>query len=262
MKFCALASGSTGNCQYIETNEKRILVDAGLSGKAIERNLAEIGVDPSTLDAIFVTHEHNDHVKGVGILARRYGLEVFANQNTWTAMSRTVKHIDDHKRNVYRSAEAFHFGDIDVYPMPLFHDAAEACGYVFASGGKKVSILTDTGWVNTSMLENMAGSDIYYVESNHDLAMLRNGPYPRVLKERIASTQGHLSNDHCAELLTSLVQKKQEHIVLAHLSQENNIPLLAARSTRETLAEHHIHEGIDFMIEVAKPKEPTKLIEL
>ena len=262
MKFSAIASGSSGNCQYIETNEKRILIDAGLSGKAIERNLKIIGVEPSTLDGIFVTHEHNDHVKGVGILARRYGLEVFANENTWMAMERTVKRIDDHKRHVFNSAEPFRFGDLTVYPMPLFHDAAEGCGYVFSSGGRKISILTDTGWVNTNMLEHMAGSDIYYLESNHDLEMLQNGPYPRILKDRIASTRGHLSNEHCAELLTSLLEKKQEHVVLAHLSRENNIPLLAARTTRDTLADHSIHEGVDFMLEVAKPDDPTKLIEL
>lgn len=262
MKFCALASGSSGNCQYIETKEKRILVDAGLSGKAIERNLQAIGVDPSSLDAIFVTHEHNDHIKGVGILARRYGLEVFANENTWLAMEKTIKPIYDHKKHVYRSNESFRYGDLSIYPMPLFHDAVEGCGYVMASGKKKLSILTDTGWVNTSMLEHMANSDLYYIESNHDVEMLRNGPYPRVLKDRIASTRGHLSNEHCAELLTSLVQKKKEHIVLAHLSGENNLPLLAARSTRDKLAERSIYEGIDFMLEVAKPKEPTQLIEL
>lgn len=262
MKFSALASGSSGNCQYIESGEKRILIDAGLSGKAIEANLRAIGVEPNTLDAIFVTHEHNDHVKGVGILARRYGLEVFANENTWLAMERTIKHIDDHKRHVFRSAEPFRYGDLEVFPMPLFHDAVEGCGYVFATEAHKVSILTDTGWVNTSMLEHMAGSDIYYLESNHDLEMLKNGPYPRILKERIASTRGHLSNEHCAELLTSLIKKRGEHVVLAHLSRENNLPLLAARATRETLAERGIHEGVDFLLEVARPKEPTQLIEL
>ena len=103
MKFCSLASGSSGNCQYIETKEKKILIDGGLSGKAIENNLRAIGVDPATLDAIFVTHEHNDHVKGVGILARRYHLEVFANENTWLAMEKTVKHIDEKKRAVFES---------------------------------------------------------------------------------------------------------------------------------------------------------------
>lgn len=262
MKFCAIASGSTGNCQYIETKKKRILIDAGLSGKAIEENLKEIGVDPSTLDGIFVTHEHNDHVKGVGILARRYGLEVFANENTFYAMEKTVKRIDEHKRHVFRSNEAFSYGDLEIFPMPLFHDAEEGVGYVLMSGGKKISILTDTGWVNTAMLDMMDGSDVYYLESNHDAKMLRNGPYPRILKDRIASTRGHLSNEHCAELLASLVKKKGEHIVLGHLSQENNLPLLAARATRDALAENKIYEGVDYLLEVAHAKTPSRLIEL
>lgn len=262
MKFCAIASGSSGNCQYIETNEKKILIDAGLSGKAIEENLRAVGVDPGDLDGIFVTHEHNDHVKGVGILARRWGLDVFANENTWHAMEKTVKRIDDHKRHVFHTAQAFSYGDMEIVPMALFHDAAEGTGYVICSGNKKISVLTDTGWVNTSMLEKMSGSDLYYIESNHDTDMLESGPYPRILKDRIASTRGHLSNEHCGELLTGLLEKKGEHVVLAHLSEENNRPLLAARATREILAEHAIYEGRDFILEVAKAKLPSRFIEL
>ena len=262
MKFCAIASGSSGNCQYIETNEKKILIDAGLSGKAIEENLRAVGVDPGDLDGIFVTHEHSDHVKGVGILARRWGLDVFANESTWQAMAKTIKRIDDHKRHVFHMQQPFSYGDIDIVPMALFHDAADATGYVIRSGGKKLSVLTDTGWVNTSMLEKMGGSDLYYIESNHDVEMLQTGPYPRRLKERIASTRGHLSNEHCGELLTGLLEKKGEYVVLAHLSEENNRPLLAARATRDILAEHAIYEGRDFILEVAKAKAPSRFIEL
>ena len=262
MKFCAIASGSSGNCQYIETNGKKILIDAGLSGKAIEENLRAVGVDPSELDGIFVTHEHSDHVKGVGILARRYGLDVFANESTWMAMAKTIKRVDDHKRHVFQTQQPFSYGDLDIVPMALFHDAAEATGYVIRSGGKKLSVLTDTGWVNTSMLEKMSGSDLYYIESNHDTDMLENGPYPRILKDRIASTRGHLSNGHCGELLTGLLEKRGEHVVLAHLSEENNRPLLAARATREILAEHAIYEGRDFILEVAKARLPSRFIEL
>ena len=146
--------------------------------------------------------------------------------------------------------------------MGLFHDAAEGTGYVIRSGGKKLSVLTDTGWVNTSMLEKMSGSDLYYIESNHDAEMLQTGPYPRILKDRIASTRGHLSNEHCGELLTGLLEKRGEYVVLAHLSEENNRPLLAARATREILAEHAIYEGRDFILEVAKAKAPSRFIEL
>ena len=166
MKFCAIASGSSGNCQYIETNEKKILIDAGLSGKAIEENLRAVGVDPSELDGIFVTHEHNDHVKGVGILARRWGLDVFANENTWQAMEKTVKRIDDHKRHVFQTQQPFSYGDLDIVPMALFHDAAEATGYVIRSGGKKLSVLTDTGWVNTSVSYQLVESQTANLTTN------------------------------------------------------------------------------------------------
>ena len=262
MKFCSITSGSSGNCQYIETENTRILIDAGLSGKAIETNLREIGVDPSSIDAIFVTHEHTDHVKGVGVLARRYQLEVFANANTWLAMEGTVKKIDSSNRMTFQNDIPFFYKDLAIYPMSIFHDCVQGTGYIIEKNNKKISVLTDTGWVNTNMMEKMAGSSLYYLESNHDLQMLENGPYPRVLKERIASNRGHLSNDHAAELLGMLLQKKKEHVVLAHLSGENNLPMIAARTAREYLGYKNIHEGLDFILEVAKPKLNSKLIEI
>lgn len=262
MKFCSLTSGSSGNCQYIETDNARILIDAGLSGKAIEKNLAEIGVDPSSLDAIFVTHEHMDHIQGVGVLARRYQLEVFANENTWLAMDSTVKRIDSSNRKVFENDQAFFYKDLAIYPMSIFHDCVQGTGYILEQKNKKISVLTDTGWVNTNMMDKMAGSNLYYLESNHDIEMLQTGPYPRVLKERISSNRGHLSNDHAAQVLGKLLQRKGEHVVLAHLSGENNLPLIAARTTRDHLAGKKIHEGIDFILEVAKPKLNSNIIEI
>ncbi|MDO5301465.1 MAG: MBL fold metallo-hydrolase [Tissierellia bacterium] len=262
MKFCALASGSSGNCQYIETDEARILVDAGLSGRAIERNLRQIQVEPSTLDAIFVTHEHTDHVQGVGVLARRYGLEVFAGAKTWMGMEAKVQPIDGAKRNVFVNYQPFRYRDLNVLPITTFHDCQEGSGFVFESRGKKLSVLTDTGWVNGQMLQAMENSQLYYLESNHDLEMLKNGPYPRHLKERILSTRGHLSNVNAAEVLAQLLKKKQERVILAHLSGENNLPLLAARTIREHLNSERIIDGVDFIMDVAKPKLPSKTIAL
>lgn len=262
MKFCSITSGSSGNCQYIETENARILVDAGLSGKAIETNLKEIGVDPHSLDAIFVTHEHSDHIKGVGILARRYHLDVFANGNTWLAMENTVKQIETSKQNRFVNGEAFFYKDLAIYPMSIFHDCVEGTGFVVENQEKRISLLTDTGWVNSKMLEKMSGSDLYYLESNHDLQMLQNGPYPRRLKDRIASNRGHLSNDHAAEILGQLLSRKGEHVVLAHLSGENNMPIIASRTAREYLEKQKFHEGIDFILEVAKPKMNSNVIEI
>lgn len=262
MKFCSLTSGSVGNCQYIETQDSRILIDAGLSGKAIENNLREIGVDPTSLDAILVTHEHSDHVKGVGVLARRYGLEVFANESTWKAMEKTVKKIDSSKSMVFENERAFSYKDLSIFPMSTFHDCVQGTGFVIESSKKKISVLTDTGWVNTSMMDAMFGSHLFYIESNHDCEMLENGPYPRILKQRVASNRGHLSNDHAAEVLGRLLDKKKEYVVLGHLSQENNLPMIASRTAREYLASRQIHEGIDFLLEIAKPKTNSKVIEI
>lgn len=262
MKFCSLTSGSCGNCVFIETGKTRILIDAGLSGKAIERNLKGIGVDPTTIDGIFVTHEHMDHIKGVGVLARRFGLDVFANENTWLAMDKTVKKINSQNCHTFEREENFRYKDLEIQTMPIFHDCVDGSGFVFKNRGKKISILTDTGYVNTKMLESMKDSDLYYIESNHDIEMLRNGPYPWPLKQRISSTQGHLSNDHAAEVLSKLVRKKGEHIVLAHLSEENNMPILASRTIRDFLAKHNVHEGVDYLLKVAKPEVSSNYIEI
>ncbi|MDO5037741.1 MAG: MBL fold metallo-hydrolase [Tissierellia bacterium] len=260
MKFCSLASGSSGNSQYIETDQARILVDGGLSGKAIEKNLEAIGVDPASLDAILVTHEHTDHVKGVGVLARRFDLEVFANENTWLAMEKTVKTIP--KAQVFSQEEAFSYRDLDILPISTYHDCVRGTAYVLRQGARKISLLTDTGQVTKKILTAMAGSDLYYIEANHDRTMLAQGPYPRALKNRIASKWGHLSNDHTAEVLSRLLEKRQEHVVLGHLSRDNNLPRVATRTIREGLAKNKILEGIDFSLEVAKPLAASRCIEI
>ncbi|MDO5714224.1 MAG: MBL fold metallo-hydrolase [Tissierellia bacterium] len=262
MKFCALASGSSGNSQYIETDEKKILIDAGLSGVRIEKLLQSIGVKPENLDAIFVTHEHKDHAKGVGILARRYGLKVFANENTWEAMASTIKKVPSNQCFVIHNHTSFSFGDLYIMPIATFHDCVEGTGYVIGRGKKKISIITDTGWVNDKMKSYMEDSDLYYLEANHDEDMVINGPYSFPLKQRILSNRGHLSNAHAGSVLGELLQKKGEKVVLAHLSEDNNVPLLAARTVRDLLYQKGIHEGVDFTLEVAKRHQASKIYEL
>lgn len=264
MKFCALASGSSGNCQYIEHKDTKILVDAGLTGKKIEENLKEIDVDPSSIDAIFVTHEHIDHIKAVGVLSRRYDMKIFSNLKTLNQMLPTVKKLDPKNVYIFENNKAFEFKDIHVDPIDTFHDCIEGCGFVINAldTQNKISIMTDTGWVNSESLEKMEGSDIYYIEANHDKEMLLGGRYSWSLKQRIMSTRGHLSNENTAEILQKLLKRKKENIVLAHLSKDNNLEELAKNTVVGALLERNLAEERDYTIEVAKRDLPSQIYKL
>lgn len=261
MKFCSLASGSSGNCQYIEYKNTRILIDAGLSGKKIEEQLNNIEVDPSTIDAIFVTHEHIDHIKGVGILSRRYHIKVFSNQETLQAMLPTVKKLNSEKIFLFENEKPFLFQDLHISPISTFHDCRKGCGFVIR-GNQKISLLTDTGWINTEAMEAIADSALYYLESNHDYEMLMNGPYSWALKQRILSTHGHLSNENAGEVLAKVLKRQKEIVLLGHLSGDNNLPRLAARTVRDALANKNIMEGTDYIMEVAPRHSISSVYEL
>lgn len=261
MKFCSLASGSSGNCQYIEYKNTKILIDAGMSGKKIEEQLNNIDVDPATIDAIFVTHEHIDHIKGVGVLSRRYDMKVFSNAKTLQAMLPTVKKLEAKNIFLFENEKPFTFKDLHILPISTFHDCAEGCGFVL-EGNRKISLMTDTGWINTETMEALSGSALYYLESNHDYEMLINGPYSWALKQRILSTHGHLSNDNAAEVLAKLLCKQKEVVLLGHLSGDNNLPIVAARTVRDALANQNIMEGTDYVMEVAPRHMTSSIYEL
>lgn len=261
MKFCSLASGSSGNCQYIEYKDTKIIIDAGLSGKKIEENLQKIGVDASELDAIFVTHEHIDHIKSVGVLSRRHNLKVFSNMMTLDAMLPTVKKLDPKNTFIFESGKNFTFKDLEILPIHTFHDCQDGCGFVI-KGNKKISILTDTGWVNSSAMEKMENSNLFYLESNHDVDMLLNGTYPFATKQRILSTKGHLSNENAAEVLSMILKKKKEKIILGHLSSDNNLPEVALNTINNMLLSSHKEENIDYTIDVAPRFLPSEVFEI
>ncbi|NLY21051.1 MAG: MBL fold metallo-hydrolase [Tissierellia bacterium] len=263
MKFCSLSSGSSGNCQYIETENSKILVDAGMSGKKIEELLKSIDVEAKDLDAIFVTHEHNDHCAGVGVLSRRYDLPVFANKDTWEAMLPTIKEVKESNIKVFDIEKDFEFRDLHIVPVPLFHDAVNANGFVLENEKSKVSIVTDTGWVSSDMKELILNSNLYFIESNHDEDMLKNGHYSWVLKQRILSTRGHLSNFHTATLLGEILKANRERIILSHLSSDNNTPTLAYETVYEYLDQKGYDiEREDVLLSVAPRYSATELIEL
>lgn len=241
IKFCSLSSGSSGNCQYIETENTRILIDAGFSGKKIEELLSSIDVSPTSIDAIFVTHEHIDHSMGVGVLSRRYDLPIYANENTWIGMNPIIKKIKEKNTKIFTTGNELNIKDLTILPFHVSHDALEPVGYVLHHRDIKISIITDTGWVNDNMKNKIKNSDLYFIESNHDTQMLKDGSYPWVLKKRILSNKGHLSNHDTGEVLADVLSGNNEIVLLAHLSQDNNIPRLAYDTVRMSILE----QGID-----------------
>lgn len=242
MKFCALSSGSVGNCYYLELGTKKILVDLGLTKKRIEESLTEIFVDPSDITDVFLTHEHVDHVAAVGTWARAHACSLYATEGTWNEVFAKLKAsqntIPEASSLTVWCGEPFYLDDIYVEPIPTCHDAADSCGYAFRGEGKTVVILTDTGSLTERMAELMEEADVAVIESNHDISMLRNGPYPKALINRIEGCCGHLSNDTCARLLSTLSMNinKKRYIYLGHLSAENNTPLKALGCTFDALS--------------------------
>ena len=197
IKFCSLSSGSSGNCQYIESDNTRILIDAGFSGKRVEGLLSSIDVSPNTIDAILVTHEHIDHTLGVGVLSRRYDIPIYANSNTWVGMETIIKSIKEKNTKVFNSNSVFDIKDLSIYPVDVCHDALEPVGYIIYYKNIKLSIITDTGRISDKIRNEIKNSDLYFMESNHDERMLRETPL--AFKERIMSTHGHLSNDDAGD---------------------------------------------------------------
>jgi phosphoribosyl 1,2-cyclic phosphodiesterase len=223
VRFASLGSGSKGNATLISNNTTCLLVDNGFSIKETERRLARLGLEADRLTAILVTHEHGDHIRGVGPLARKYGIPV------WTTRG-TASHVGLgelpmlHNIDVHQPLE---LGDIEVQPFPVPHDAREPCQFVFGDGAKRLGILTDTGSTTTHIVEQLSGCDALMLECNHDTAMLMNGSYPESLKARVGGRFGHLSNEQAAELLVQLDTQRLQHLVAAHLSEQNNTSDLA-----------------------------------
>ena len=235
LRFSPLFSGSSGNAIYVGCDGANLLVDAGMSGSRICRELERVGVDPCCLDAILVTHEHADHIKGIGILSRKFDLPVYATEGTWQGMYDKIGDIAGKNRVMFEPEQDFFIGPIDVTPFPTPHDANQSVGYSFEVDGAKLSIATDLGCVKDSWLRYVIGSDTVILESNYDPDMLRAGPYPYELKKRISSRRGHLSNDDAGAVAVELVRQGTRQIILGHLSKENNFPELAMRSCELSL---------------------------
>lgn len=260
MIFCPLYSGSSGNSIYVSSNYASILIDAGLTGKSIESALSSIKKDPSKIDGIFITHEHSDHVKGVGVLSRRYNIPIYANKLTWKGMEKSIGKIkEENKRIIDKSSVNIKDMQICSYSIP--HDAADPVGYTISCGKNKVSIATDLGYFSKEVEENVKNSDVILLESNHDVEMVKFGPYPYPLKRRILSDVGHLSNYDCGKAIVSMTKNSCRRIVLGHLSKINNYPELAYETVVSVLREEGIKVNEDVFIGMAKRDMPSNYIE-
>ncbi|GFN37151.1 MBL fold metallo-hydrolase [Tepidimicrobium xylanilyticum] len=262
LKFCSLSSGSNGNCLYIETDRMRILIDGGLSGKRIEKLLSHIGICPTSINSILVTHEHIDHVRGVGVLSRKHDIPIYANEKTWISMKNIIGEIKEKNIKLIETNKYFQLGDIDILPFSTFHDAADPLGFCINYKKIKTSITTDTGWVNDNMKEIIKGSSLYFIEANHDVKMLKEGRYPWHLKKRILSTRGHLSNIDSGRVLSEVLTGDGEIVILAHLSEENNKPSIAYETVKESIEEHGIKVNRDLDLNLAHRGRPTKIFTL
>ncbi len=233
MRVCLLASGSKGNAVLVESGDSRLLIDAGLSARELNRRLGLIHTDGDSLDAVLVTHEHGDHCSGLGPMARRHRLPVFVHHRTRSAL-RNPGRLDDCRE--FDDGCTLTFQDVQIETVPLTHDAAAPVGYLIDTSAGKIGILTDLGLATRLVAERYRHCRVLVLEFNHDQQMLREGPYPWHLKQRIRSNHGHLSNEAAAELLSDLVWDGLEGVFLAHLSETNNCPQLAERSARQVLA--------------------------
>ena len=260
-RFCSLFSSSSGNSTYIGSAKTGILVDGGVSAKKLKEALLGRDIDPSALGGIFITHEHSDHIKGVRILASTYKIPVFATAETLAFLEEngTLTSKFPYKVIPYEGIE---IGDIFVRPFRTPHDSRESCGYsIEFADGQKAAIATDIGMITDEIRTNLLGCELVMLESNHDIGMLQNGPYPYALKRRILSEVGHLSNIACADMTAELISKGTGRIYLGHLSQDNNFPDLAYQTNLSAIREKTgAVVGRDFLMEVNKVENDMGII--
>lgn len=259
MKVINLSSGSEGNLTYLETENSRILVDDGLTCKETENRLALLGLGGKDIDAIILTHEHSDHVKGVNVFCKKYDIPVYAHNDVWANLYDKFDKISDKNKKIF--TDTFAIKDLIIQPVELPHDV-KCFGYSLTENDKKISILTDLGHTTDNIFNAVKGSSLVYLEANHDINMLKNSEkYPLTLKLRIAGPNGHLSNDSSAEFIEKLVKTGTRQIVLSHLSKENNTPELAFNYISSVLSDKGLIEGENFKIDVALTR-PTTLFKL
>lgn len=249
---CPLRSGSSGNAVLISSEDTRVLIDAGASCCSIEQAMRDIDQDPAALTALLVTHEHSDHIAGIGILMRKYRLPLYVNHETWQTMRRAIGRIEESLVRLIDREQTFAIGDFAISSFATPHDAIAPVGYRVETRDGAITLMTDIGEMTESLITRASGSRIVLIEANYDPAMLMAGPYPALLKQRVSSAVGHLSNEACAQAVGDLLERGTEHFVLSHLSKENNYPELALLTVGRHLNRIQAQPGKDARISVAR----------
>ncbi|MBR6468732.1 MAG: MBL fold metallo-hydrolase [Lachnospiraceae bacterium] len=254
MRLCSIASGSSGNCIYVGSDDTHVIVDAGISGRRIEDGLNRIGLKTEELDGILITHEHSDHISGLGVLARRYGIPMYATKGTIDAIKgiSSLGSIPGELFEVIEADKPFEISGLNINPVRISHDAADPVAFRIGNGSKAIGVVSDLGKYNDYIVDSFFGVDALLLEANHDVNMLQVGRYPYQLKCRILGDKGHLSNESSGRLLCRLLHNDLKHVFLGHLSQENNLAELAYETVRlEVLMSDNDYKPEDFHIKVA-----------
>jgi len=265
MEICSITSGSSGNCICAGTDTCHLMIDAGISGKRIENGLNSVGLKTEEMEGILVTHEHSDHISGLGVIARRYGLPIYGTKGTLEAIAATssVGKVDTSLFHVLEPDEDVLIGEIIVHPIRTSHDAADPVAYILKNGSQKIGIITDLGMYDDYIIDNLQGLDVLLLEANHDVHMLEVGSYPYPLKRRILGERGHLSNEVSGQLLGEILHDNMKSIILGHLSKENNYEYLAYETVRQEVElGANPYKGNDFPMYVAKRNEVLPMISI
>lgn len=265
MRLCSIASGSSGNCIYVGSDTTHLLIDTGISGKKVEFGLNALDLTTKDLDGIFVTHEHSDHIKGLGVIARKCGVPIYATAGTIRAMeeSGSLGKLPEGIFREVREDQNCQVGDLAVHPFHISHDAAQPVGYRVSGGGHSVGVATDMGVYDEYIVDKLTGLDALLLEANHDVNMLQVGSYPYYLKRRILGERGHLSNETAGQLLCRLLHDGMQDILLGHLSKENNYEALAYETVcSEVTMGDNPYKAKDFRIAVAHRDRASDVVEL
>lgn len=264
LRFCALASGSSGNALAVSDGKTRLLIDAGLTGKKIEEGLKTLHLSGEDLAGILVTHEHRDHIQSVGVLSRRFKIPVYMSEGTCReAMEQgLLGKISPENCKTFRAGSALEIGTMKIDSFPTPHDACEPVGYTITADDVTITIATDLGCVTSQVERKAREADLLLLETNHDVTMLKNGSYPYTLKQRILSDTGHLSNDAAKELAVHACRAKTKTVLLGHLSKENNRPELAHKTVKQALLENDILPGRDVSLHLTYRDRPTGVFKV
>ena len=264
MRLCSIASGSSGNCIYVGSERTHIMIDAGISKKRIEAGCSEIGLKAEGLDGMLITHEHSDHICGLGVMARKYGIPIYATKGTIEGILQ-MKSLGEIDRGLFREIEAgkeFELGDLTILPAAISHDAAQPVAYRLCQNQTSIGVITDLGKYDPYLVEQFQRLDLLLLEANHDIHMLQVGRYSYYLKQRILGDRGHLSNELSGRFLGELLHDRFQTVLLGHLSQENNYEKLAYETVRlEVAMGDNPYKGDDFPIYVARRDRASQVIE-